>query len=116
MKSFQTLGVVPELIDSLAKQGIKEPTPIQEQAIPPAFKGNDLIAMAQTGTGKTLAFLIPVLQRINIEVFQEQALIIAPTRELVNKLPTKPRLSAIFWALIFFPSSAAALLKGSYNN
>lgn len=86
MKSFQTLGVVPELIDSLAKQGIKEPTPIQEQAIPPAFKGNDLIAMAQTGTGKTLAFLIPVLQRINIEVFQEQALIIAPTRELVKQI------------------------------
>lgn len=86
MKSFQTLGVVPELIESLAKQGIKEPTPIQEQAIPPAFKGNDLIAMAQTGTGKTLAFLLPVLQRVNVEVFQEQALIIAPTRELVKQI------------------------------
>lgn len=86
MKSFQTLGVVPELIEALAKQGIKEPTPIQEQAIPPAFKGHDLIAMAQTGTGKTLAFLLPVLQRIHVDVFQEQALIIAPTRELVKQI------------------------------
>ncbi|MDY3973324.1 MAG: DEAD/DEAH box helicase, partial [Veillonella caviae] len=76
MKSFKTLGVTEALIDLLAKQGIKEPTPIQEQAIPPAFKGVDLIAKAQTGTGKTLAFLLPILQRINVEVFQEQALII----------------------------------------
>lgn len=86
MKSFKTLGVSEELIDLLAKQGIKEPTPIQEQAIPPAFKGADLIAKAQTGTGKTLAFLLPFLQRINVEVFQEQALIIAPTRELVRQI------------------------------
>lgn len=86
MKSFQTLGVVPELIDALARQGIKEPTPIQEQAIPPAFRGHDLIAQAQTGTGKTLAFLLPLLQRVHKDLFQEQALIIAPTRELVKQI------------------------------
>ena len=57
MKSFKSLGVCDELISTLQKQGIKEPTPIQEQSIPIVFKGNDIIAKAQTGTGKTLAFL-----------------------------------------------------------
>lgn len=86
MKSFQTLGVLPEIQELLAKEGIKEPTPIQEKAIPPVFKGADVIAQAQTGTGKTLAFLLPVLQRVHRDVHQEQALIIAPTRELVKQL------------------------------
>lgn len=86
MKSFKTLGVCDGLITALNKQGIKEPTPIQEQAIPVAFKGNDVIAKAQTGTGKTLAFLLPILQRVHIDVNQEQVLIIAPTRELVKQI------------------------------
>ena len=86
MKSFKSLGVCDELIQALQKQGIKEPTPIQEQAIPVVFKGNDVIAKAQTGTGKTLAFLLPVLQRVHTDVHQEQVLIIAPTRELVKQI------------------------------
>ena len=86
MKSFKSLGVCDELIQSLQKQGIKEPTPIQEQAIPVVFKGNDVIAKAQTGTGKTLAFLLPILQRVHTDVHQEQVLIIAPTRELVKQI------------------------------
>lgn len=86
MKSFQTLGVTLPLIEALAKQGIKEPTPIQEETIPYVFKGEDVIAKAQTGTGKTLAFLLPILQRIHTDLHQEQALIIAPTRELVKQI------------------------------
>ena len=86
MKSFKSLGVCDELIQALQKQGIKEPTPIQEQAIPVVFKGNDVIAKAQTGTGKTLAFLLPILQRVHTDVHQEQVLIIAPTRELVKQV------------------------------
>ena len=86
MKSFKTLGVCDELIQALQKQGIKEPTPIQEQSIPVVFKGNDVIAKAQTGTGKTLAFLLPILQRVHTDVNQEQVLIIAPTRELVKQI------------------------------
>ena len=86
MKSFKSLGVCDELIQALQKQGIKEPTPIQEQAIPVVFKGNDVIAKAQTGTGKTLAFLLPILQRVHTDVNQEQVLIIAPTRELVKQI------------------------------
>ena len=86
MKSFKSLGVCDELIQALQKQGIKEPTPIQEQSIPVVFKGNDVIAKAQTGTGKTLAFLLPILQRVHTDVHQEQVLIIAPTRELVKQI------------------------------
>ena len=86
MKSFKTLGVCDELIQALQKQGIKEPTPIQEQSIPVVFKGNDVIAKAQTGTGKTLAFLLPILQRVHTDVHQEQVLIIAPTRELIKQI------------------------------
>ena len=86
MKSFKSLGVCDELISTLQKQGIKEPTPIQEQSIPIVFKGNDIIAKAQTGTGKTLAFLLPILQRIHTDVHQEQVLIIAPTRELIKQI------------------------------
>ena len=86
MKSFKSLGVCDELITVLQKQGIKEPTPIQEQSIPIIFKGNDIIAKAQTGTGKTFAFLLPILQRIHTDIHQEQVLIVAPTRELVKQL------------------------------
>jgi DEAD-box ATP-dependent RNA helicase YdbR len=86
MKSFKSLGVCDELIQALQKQGIKEPTPIQEQSIPVVFKGNDVIAKAQTGTGKTLAFLLPILQRVHTDVHQEQVLIIAPTRELIKQI------------------------------
>lgn len=86
MNSFQTLGIKPEIINVLQRAGIKSPTPIQEQAIPSIFKGFDVIAKAQTGTGKTLAFLLPILQRIHNDIHQEQVLIIAPTRELVKQL------------------------------
>lgn len=92
MKSFKSLGVCDELITALQKQGIKEPTPIQEQSIPIVFKGNDIIAKAQTGTGKTLAFLLPILQRVHTDIHQEQVLIIAPTRELVKQLSDEAKL------------------------
>ena len=91
MKSFQSLGIVPELIQALQKVGVKQPTPIQEKSIPLIFKGQDVIAKAQTGTGKTLAFLLPLLQRIHTDVQQEQALIIAPTRELIQQIAEEAR-------------------------
>lgn len=86
MKDFKPLGICDPLIEALHKQGIKSPTPIQEQAIPLIFKGGDIIGRAQTGTGKTLAFLLPLIQRIHVDVNQEQVLIIAPTRELIKQI------------------------------
>lgn len=86
MKTFQTLGITPELTNLLHMQGINEPTAIQAQSIPAIFKGRDILAQAQTGTGKTLAFLLPALQQIRTDLSREQVLIVAPTRELAKQI------------------------------
>ena len=78
--SFYGLGIAPRLLDVLGQLGFKSPTPIQAQAIPVAIQGKDIVGIAQTGTGKTLAFGIPMLQRLN--QIKGQGLIILPTREL----------------------------------
>ena len=64
MTHFDQLGISETLTGLLQKQGITQPTPVQEQAIPPMRAGRDVIAQAQTGTGKTLAYLLPLLARI----------------------------------------------------
>lgn len=79
---FLQLGIRPEVIKYLKAMGITEPTPIQVQAIPELMAGKDLVAQSQTGTGKTLAFLLPILENIKLNTPHVQALIITPTREL----------------------------------
>ncbi len=78
--SFYGLGIAPGLLDILGQLGFKSPTPIQAQAIPIAIQGKDIVGIAQTGTGKTLAFGIPMLQRLSQT--GGQGLIVLPTREL----------------------------------
>ena len=84
--NFKSLGIKPEMVAALKKMGITEPTPIQAQSIPLVLNGKDLIARAQTGTGKTLAFLLPILDQINPKLSAVQALIITPTRELALQI------------------------------
>lgn len=86
MTSFAALGVIPALTEVLNKQRIKVATPVQEKAIPAIFKGRDVIAKSQTGTGKTLAYLLPLVQRIQTERDEVQALILTPTRELSKQV------------------------------
>lgn len=86
MTSFAALGVITALTEVLNKQGIKVATPVQEKAIPAIFKGRDVIAKSQTGTGKTLAYLLPLVQRIQTERDEVQALILTPTRELSKQV------------------------------
>lgn len=86
MTTFNTLGVISDLTDALARTGITAPTDIQTRALPPAFKGRDILAHSRTGTGKTLAFLLPLLQRVRADEAKEQALILAPTRELARQI------------------------------
>lgn len=86
MTSFAALGVIPALTEVLNKQGIKVATPVQEKAIPAIFKGRDVIAKSQTGTGKTMAYLLPLVQRIQTERDEVQALILTPTRELSKQV------------------------------
>jgi superfamily II DNA/RNA helicase len=83
MPTFRDLGVLPEICDALESKGIIEPFAIQEMTLSVALEGTDLIGQARTGTGKTLAFGIPAVQRIGSQANgKPQALIVAPTREL----------------------------------
>jgi len=83
--SFENLGLAPTLLRALSEQGYATPTPIQQQAIPLALAGHDLLAGAQTGTGKTAAFGLPLLQKLAAEpnrTRKPRALVLTPTREL----------------------------------
>ena len=82
MKNFESLGLAEYLLSALSKLGYEAPTPIQEQSIPILLAGKDLLAQAQTGTGKTAAFALPILNQIDISLSSPQALILTPTREL----------------------------------
>ena len=80
--TFAELGLSPPMLEALSDAGYSHPTPIQAQAVPLALKGRDLIGLAQTGTGKTAAFTIPIIERLMGGPKRTRALILTPTREL----------------------------------
>lgn len=82
MKTFNELNIEASVLKSLAEMGFESATPIQEQAIPTALAGKDMIGQAQTGTGKTTAFGVPMIQNIDPSNRSIQGIVIAPTREL----------------------------------
>ena len=83
MKAFQELGICDEILKAINELGYENPMPVQEQVIPHLLnEETDLVALAQTGTGKTAAFGLPVIQRIDLSLCKPQALILSPTREL----------------------------------
>jgi ATP-dependent RNA helicase RhlE len=90
--SFESLGLAPALLRALTEQGYTDPTPIQTAAIPAALQGRDLLAGAQTGTGKTAAFSLPLLQRLYVsdrrtaQPKTPRALVLTPTRELAAQV------------------------------
>ncbi len=83
---FHKLGIRDSIVESLKTMGVTEPTPIQRESIPLLLSGADLIAQAQTGTGKTLAFVLPMLERIDVNQHEIQGLILTPTRELAIQI------------------------------
>lgn len=91
-KSFNELNINNLIVVGLEKQNITIPTGIQETAIPFALENKDIIAEAHTGTGKTLAFLIPIFEKINVEKREMQAIILAPTHELVVQIESQIKL------------------------
>src|ERR1700759_4440813 len=109
--SFDTLGLSPALLRALSDQGYTEPTPIQSAAIPTVLAGRDILAGAQTATGKTAAFALPLLERLFVNAAQPtskrktRALILAPTRELAAQVHENVRAYAkhlrIFSTAIF---------------
>ncbi|MDD7909590.1 DEAD/DEAH box helicase [Pseudovibrio exalbescens] len=93
LSEFEGLGLSKPLLLALEKKEYGEPTPIQRQAIPIVLEGHDLLGLAQTGTGKTAAFSLPLLQRLNESRFRAsprgvRSLILAPTRELADQIAT----------------------------
>jgi ATP-dependent RNA helicase RhlE len=94
--SFDTLGLSAELLRAVADQGYREPTPVQRQAIPVILEGRDILAGAQTGTGKTAGFTLPLLQRLGAPTQANgrrgvRALILTPTRELAAQVQESVR-------------------------
>ena len=87
MMNFELLGLSKPVLRAIAELGFESPTPIQEQAIPVMLGGNqDVVALAQTGTGKTAAFGLPLIDLIDFNQRHTQALILAPTRELCMQI------------------------------
>jgi len=104
--SFDTLGLAPEFLRAVADQGYTQPTPVQAEAIPLVLAGRDLMANAQTGTGKTAAFVLPLLQRLgppNIDPRSGRrpirALVLAPTRELALQVEESVRVYGRHWGV-----------------
>ena len=89
---FSELGLSEGIVNTLTEIGYEQPTPIQEQTIKLALEGRDVLGQAQTGTGKTAAFGLPTIEKIDASNPAIQALVIAPTRELAVQGRTFP-----FW-------------------
>ena len=107
MQAFRDLGVSEEILLALEKQGVSEPTKVQQEAIPPLLQWRDVIAKAPTGTGKTFAFGIPMLEHIDLEEPGVQGLILAPTRELAIQIGDELR-----GLLAFYKDIRVAVLYG----
>ncbi|MDN5856741.1 MAG: DEAD/DEAH box helicase, partial [Actinomycetia bacterium] len=82
LPAFADLGIAPAVLRSLADVGYETPSPIQSATIPALMSGRDVVGLAQTGTGKTAAFALPILSRIDTDLRRPQTLVLAPTREL----------------------------------
>ena len=88
---FDTLGLDPKILRAITEMGFEEPSPIQAKAIPEVMSGHDVIGQAQTGTGKTAAFGIPLLQKIDPKNRKLQAIVLCPTRELAIQVADEIR-------------------------
>lgn len=108
-KTFQDLGVIDSLCDACKALGYKNPTPIQSESIPLALEGRDIIGLAETGSGKTAAFALPILQALMEKPQSLFALIMAPTRELAFQI------SQAFEALGSLISVRVAVLVGGLD-
>src|ERR1700743_3137635 len=89
MTDFSTLGLSPATLEAVAATGYTEATPIQSEAIPVALTGRDILGIAQTGTGKTAAFTLPMIDRLvagRSRARMPRSLVVAPTRELADQV------------------------------
>ncbi|MCV0402893.1 MAG: DEAD/DEAH box helicase [Chloroflexi bacterium] len=121
--SFSALGLRPDLLRAVARQGYTDPTPVQREAIPLVLEGRDLLAGAQTGTGKTAAFVLPMLQRLADSSTRDRrirALVLTPTRELAIQVEESVRVysggqarSTAIYGGVGFGGQVGALRRGA---
>jgi len=120
--TFSHLGLRPDLLRAVAREGYTDPTPVQREAIPIVLAGRDLLAGAQTGTGKTAAFVLPILQQLAERPARDhriRVLILAPTRELAIQVEESVRTyssgnvrSTAIYGGVGFPAQVRALRRG----
>ncbi len=125
--SFDQVGLAPELLRVVAQQGYTEPTPVQREAIPHVLAGRDVLAGAQTGTGKTAAFVLPILQRLNARTDRNangrrpiRVLVLTPTRELALQVEesvrtygkTRPIMSVAIYGGVGFDGQVRRIRQG----
>lgn len=109
--NFDNMNLLEDLLRGIYAYGFEKPSAIQQRAIMPLVKGVDIIAQAQSGTGKTATFTIGILQRLDFSIPDCQALILAPTRELAQQIQKVSHLLVIFHLRI---SSVLCIIK--YKN
>lgn len=114
--SFDNLGLEPRLLEAVAAMGYTRPTPIQRDAIPFVLEGRDVVGCAQTGTGKTAAFVLPLMQRVPTKPGGPRALVVTPTRELALQIEgvalevakhTKHRVAVVYGGVGYEPQNKA---------
>ena len=114
--SFDNLGLSPRLLEAVAAMGYTSPTPIQRDAIPMVLEGRDVVGCAQTGTGKTAAFVLPLMQRLEAKPGGPRALVVTPTRELAVQIEevatqvakhTKHRVAVVYGGVGYEPQTKA---------
>lgn len=114
--SFDNLGLSPRLLEAVAAMGYTSPTPIQRDAIPMVLEGRDVVGCAQTGTGKTAAFVLPLMQRLESKPGGPRALVVTPTRELAQQIEevamqvskyTKHRVAVVYGGVGYEPQTKA---------
>ena len=105
--SFDQFKLDPRIMRGIQDAGYQTPTPIQAQAIPEVLSGNDVLGLAQTGTGKTAAFMLPVLQRLTRGKLRKiRVLVVAPTRELAEQIHVSAEnLATHDYMLVYFSAS-----------
>ena len=96
INSFEQLDLTPEVLKAVRRMGFSAPTPVQARTIPAMLDGHDVIAKAPTGTGKTCAFGIPLLENLRMNEMDTQAVVICPTRELCIQITEELRQLAAF--------------------
>src|ERR1700761_9676754 len=95
-KPFTELGLSPEVLKAVAKMGFEEASPIQSETIPKLMEGADVVGLSQTGSGKTAAFAIPAIERVDGNLRAPQVLILCPTRELAMQVAEEVAKLAFF--------------------